>query len=283
MQNILFFLNFSLMIALPLLLAWGLARWLRPGWKLFAIGAATFIFSQVGHLPFNGLIQNQLGWFTETEPVGQLIITAVFLGLSAGIFEETARYLVYRFWAKEARSWGKGLMLGAGHGGAEAIIIGLLGLLNFSIFYAVRSGALPAESVAPGQADVLQAQVNAFFSTPPGMIPLGALERLFALTAHMAMSLLVMQVFTRENIAWLFAAIGWHTLLNAVAVFASFTWNPYVTEALIGVIALASLGIIVWLRTPQPDMEAPEPLPPPEIGEREGKISADALQRSRYE
>jgi uncharacterized membrane protein YhfC len=125
--------------------------------------------------------------------------------------------------------------------------------------------------------------VNAFFSTPLGMIPLGALERLFSLTAHLAMSLLVMQVFTRKNIAWLFAAIGWHTLLNAVAVFASVTWNPYVTEALIGVIALASLGIIFWLRTPQPEAEEPEPLPPPQIGPREGEVSADALERSRYE
>ena len=59
------------------------------------------------------------------------IIYAVFLGLSAGVFEETARYLTYRFWAKDARSWSRGLMLGAGHGGSEAILVGALAAVNF--------------------------------------------------------------------------------------------------------------------------------------------------------
>jgi uncharacterized membrane protein YhfC len=77
----------------------------------------TFVVSQIGHIPFNWLILERWELVpTDTAVLSSLIIFALFLGLSAGVFEEGARYLTYRFWAKEARTWGKGLMLGAGHG-----------------------------------------------------------------------------------------------------------------------------------------------------------------------
>ncbi|MEI2709429.1 MAG: YhfC family glutamic-type intramembrane protease [Chitinophagaceae bacterium] len=61
---------------------------------------------------------------------------------------------------------------------------------------------------------------------PAGTLLLGAVERVFAIAAHLAMSLLVLQVFLRRNIAWLFASIGFHTLLNMVAVIAASRLNP---------------------------------------------------------
>ena len=45
-------LNFTIMIALPFGLALILVRKLRAGWRLFGIGAATFVISQVFHIPF---------------------------------------------------------------------------------------------------------------------------------------------------------------------------------------------------------------------------------------
>ncbi|RPI26683.1 MAG: YhfC family intramembrane metalloprotease [Chloroflexota bacterium] len=63
------------------------------------MGAGTFIFSQILHIPFNtgvGLVINNALTPTGTEawiPIFQ----AVFLGLSAGVFEEVSRYIMYRF------------------------------------------------------------------------------------------------------------------------------------------------------------------------------------------
>ena len=107
-------LNFLLMIALPVFLARWIQQRYRPGWGFWGMGAATFVLSQVGHIPFNLVVQ-QAGLLPDvSNGVGNLVITAVFLGLSAGVFEEGARTLTYRFWAKEARTWKTGLMLGAG-------------------------------------------------------------------------------------------------------------------------------------------------------------------------
>jgi uncharacterized membrane protein YhfC len=276
-------LNFSLMIAMPLLLARFIAARRGASWALFGKGAVTFVLSQVLHIPFNWIVLQRLQLIlSDTAVLSNLIILALFLGLSAGLFEEVGRYLTYRYWATEARTWGKGLMLGAGHGGIEAILIGVLGGVNILALTLLPQDAL-LQNVPAEQMELAQAQLTAVFTTPWHLIMLGAVERLFALCAHLAMSVMVLQVFMRGQVRWLAAAVLWHTLLNAVAVFAVATWNPYVTEALIGVVALLSVGIIFWLRALEPVEAEPEPLPElapfsPEAIE----ITADKLDRSRY-
>lgn len=277
-----YFLSGFLMIALALLLGWWIGRTRGAGWGLFAIGAVTFVASQVLHLPFNWLILQQWQLIpTDTSVRANLVILALFLGLSAGVFEETARYLVMRFWAKDVRTWGRGLMLGAGHGGIEAILLGGSLILNAIVLGTIHgggsSGAVPVE-----QLPLVEAQIETMLAAPFSLVMLGPLERVFALCAHLAMSLLVMQVFVRGQIRWLGISILWHTLLNAVAVFTVLTWNPYITEALIGVVALLSLGIIFWLRTPEPVEPELEPLPALEPVERVTAVAPDALEKSKY-
>jgi uncharacterized membrane protein YhfC len=243
----------------------------------------TFVVSQIGHIPFNGLILQRWQLVpTDTAVFTNLLIYALFLGLSAGIFEEGARYLTYRFWAKDARSWGKGLMLGAGHGGIEAILLGLTGIINVGALVLIRQGMF-VDAIPPDQMPLVQEQITAVFSTPLPAIMLGAMERLFALCAHLAMSLLVMQVFVRGQLRWLLASILWHTLLNASAVIAVTTWNAYVTEAIIGLFALLSIGIIFWLRTPEPVEPELEPLPEMKPLAAVGlETTAETLERSKF-
>ncbi len=101
------------------------------------------IFSQVLHIPFNALVNpvfNQFGFIALPLSL-QNSILSVFLGLSAGLFEELSRYAMYRWWAKDARSWGKGLLAGAGHGGIEAILLGFSGTLwIYPDAYSTRNG-----------------------------------------------------------------------------------------------------------------------------------------------
>ena len=55
------------------------------------------------------------------------------------------------------------------------------------------------------------------------------------------------------------------------------------TEAVIGIFALCSLGIIFWLRTPEPEPAKIEPLPPlPAALPLAGEVSAESLERSKY-
>jgi len=278
-------LNGFLMIAVPIGLAIFLTRRWKMGWGVWWIGFATFIISQVGHLPFNWVVDSLLDksamlYWPRTS---QLLFSAAFLGLSAGVFEEVSRYLVLRFWAKKARSWRNGILFGAGHGGSEAIILGLLVLLTYVNMLVVRGLDL-STLVPPEQLELAQQQVAAYWSVPWYGALLGALERLFAMTCHIFMAALVMQAFTRRNILWLFAAIGFHALLDASAVLALEYVGPYWTEVLVAAFALVSLVLTFALRQPkpQPDLEpasAPVALPALEPVEE----TDENLKNSRYQ
>jgi len=249
-------LNGLLMILLPVGLGVYLTRKLSLGWRLWWIGAGTFVLSQVGHIPFNfGLTALfQSGILAKPPAAWTPVFNAVVLGLSAGLWEELARYAAYRWWAKDARWWGKGLLLGAGHGGIEAIILGGIVLATLVNMAVVRNLDL-SNLVSPEQLTAAQQQVTAYWGAPWYLIMLGLLERCWAIVFHLAASLLVLQVFIRRQIGWLWLAVGWHAFLDAVAVYTSRLWTPYLVEALIGVLALVSLWIIFSLRQQEPAVE----------------------------
>lgn len=262
MISALLFLNLFLMIVFAIGLGvWISRRWQTP-WRLYLIGAVTFIGSQILHIPFNWLIQQRLGLLpTDTTIFANLVIVAVFLGLSAGVFEEVARYLTFRFWARDARSWREGMMVGAGHGGIEAIIVALLGLANVILFVAIYEGAVDiATVVPPEQVALLQAQIDATFGGPWYMAILGAVERLFALALHLSLSLLVLQAFLRNNHLWLLIAILWHALANTAAVITLETYGALATEGVLFFFGLASVAIIYRFYQERDEDAATEPL-----------------------
>lgn len=271
------------MIAMPLILGWLINRSRSVGWRLFAIGCVTFIVSQIGHIPFNyfvlPLLQEQIEPLTE---MARLVITAVFLGLSAALFEEGMRFIGYRYWAKDARSWGKAMMLGAGHGGVEAIILGILVAINTIMLIAWQNDRftvlIPSE-----QEPLIAAVLDSFFSTPWYATILGAVERFFTIILHLSLSLMIMIAFVRRRPGWIAAAILWHALVDAIAVFSVSMWGAYAAELLIALMALVSLLFILRLKQPEPEEEAPEPLPEPSpAGPLRVEVTTDKLDDSRY-
>jgi uncharacterized membrane protein YhfC len=241
-----FLIQFPLMILFPLLLGGWIKRRFGISWTIFGVGALTFILSQVGHLPFNWAI----GLLGMPRGVGlwPLPLLALAAGLSAGLFEETARWLALRFWLKRARGWPEALQLGAGHGGAEAIILGLLVMVNFASMIFLTTVDLAALGVPPGDAATVQAGVVEFWRTPWYMSLLAGLERVFAITFHIAMSVLIMRGVMRKQIGYWLAAVAAHTALNGWAVWGAATVGAVWVEVGLAVMAAASLGLIVWLR-----------------------------------
>jgi len=272
------------MMGIPVLLAWAINKKYKVGWGLFGIGTVSFILAQVGHIPFNlatvPLLRQNLSQFSATA---QLIVMAIFLGLSAGFFEESVRYLVYRYWATDARTWAQGLMLGAGHGGIEAIILAVLGLLNVGILIGFRSGQF-GWLISPEQAPLVEETIDFVFKLPWYDILLGATERIFALCMHLAFSLLVMHAFLKGTRWWLVLAIGWHAVIDAVTVYCVTIWGPYITEAIVGLMAIVSLLMVLGLRTPEPKPEPLSPLPSiEEISILEPPITKEVLEDSRFD
>jgi uncharacterized membrane protein YhfC len=271
-------LNFLLMVAMPLVLARIIVARKNVGWGLFGVGALTFILSQVGHIPFNWLVFQRFAWI----PTDNIVVVAIFAGLSAGVFEEVARYFAYRFFASDARTWGKGLMLGAGHGGIEAILLGVLGAWGVFQLGLIQNGYL-LDQIPPESMALVQEQITAVFTIPWYEALLGAVERASAMCIHLSLSVLVMQLFVRGQRRWLFIAILWHALVDALAVYAISNWGVYVTEAVVGATAVISLVIVFTLKTPEPAQIEPEPLPPAgPVTPLNIELTADSLDSSRY-
>ncbi len=135
-----------------------------------------------------------------------------------------------------------------------------------------------------------QQQVSAYWSVPWPLSLFGALERLFTIPTQIALSVLVLQAFTRRQPLWLVAAILWHALVDGVVVYLSATWAPfawrvYALEGVIGIFAIIGVGMIFALKRPEPPEEEEvvpvaleaTPTPVAQVEEDEEKI-----ENSRY-
>lgn len=280
--------NAILMIALPIGLGVYLDRKFKLGWRLWWIGAATFVLSQIGHIPFNAGVTTlfERGILPAPSASWRLVFNATFLGLSAGLWEELMRYVVYRWWAKDARSWRRGILLGAGHGGMEAILFGTLALVNFFYIYAIRDTNL-AQLVPQDQLATAQRAIAEYWGAPWYAVLVGALERAFTLPVQISLSVLVLQTFMRKQARWLFLAIGWHALIDGAAVFAMLTWGTYPTEVVVAASSLISLALIFVFRSHdiQEDQEGPAPIQlivTPRKIEIKSIETPDKLDQTRY-
>ena len=242
-----------LAIALNILLCFGLPIagmfWLhfgkhRPLRPLFA-GILVFVLSQlVLRMPLLSLLQG-FGWFGEMAQNPWLY--GLFLGLSAGVFEEVGRWLGFTFLLKKERGWLDGVAFGIGHGGVEAVV--LVGFLNVNnLFYAIaiNTGMLPL--LTAGLPDeTAQLITRQLAETPAVDFLLGGVERIFAMVIQIALSILVLRGVRAKNYLWLAGAVLAHLLVDApLAVLPTvFGLNSYQVEAFIGGMAAIALLFIV--------------------------------------
>lgn len=237
--------QFPLMLLLPLGLAVLLRRRVGARYALFAVGGATFVASQVVHLPLNWA----LGLMGPPRGVALLPLPLVGLsaGLSAGLCEETARYVTMRFVLKNDRGWPSALGLGAGHGGVEAMIFGVLALLGLVNVLLAPYGALLG--VPEGDQAILRHAARQYWALPWYLPLLAGWERVCAIAFHVGASVLVMRAVTRRNLGYLGLAIVLHAALDAPLVYAP-ALGYFWLYAFLTLAAVGMTGVTFWLREP---------------------------------
>ncbi len=157
---------------------------------------------------------------------------------------------MYRWWAKDARSFESGLLLGTGHGGAASIILAFLVLYNFVNMAMVRN--LDLTTLAPAdQVQIMQTQIAAFWSAPWYYTLREAIGQIFMLSIQICLALMVLQSFIRRKAFWVLLAIGFHLLVEAARVIALNLSNEYLMNAVLGIFAVFSIIIILALRHPR--------------------------------
>ena len=171
--------------------------------------------------------------------------------LTAGLFEETARLIGLRFLCKKQdASAVTGFACGVGHGGIEAILLaGMTMLSNLMVMVAINAGN--TDSLLAGlegeNYDAAVAQLQQASAIPSVEFLAGGIERLAAITLHIALSMLIWMVVTKRLPLWGYAlAIGLHALANLPAgLYQVLGLNMWLTEAVV-VVVTACIAFAVW-------------------------------------
>jgi len=177
---------------------------------LFA-GVLAFIVSQLLiRQTINASVLPLFGWYQQLMQMPWLY--AAFLSITAGLVEEPARFIAFSIMQKR-RSFPDGLAYGIGHGGIEAIIfIGFTYINNLVISSAINSGAASTiPSLTPNIVSIIT-------TTPSYLFLTAGIERIFAISLQIALSLFVLKGF-QVNKKWLYLliAILLHGLANFIA------------------------------------------------------------------
>lgn len=207
--------------------------------KAFIIGMIVFFISQILiRIPILTYVLPNTIWFIKLSMNPYLY--GVFLGLTAGIFEEVGRFIAFKFMLKKNHEWEDGISYGFGHGGIEAILITGISLLNLLIgCIMINNGTLPQN------ADILYKQCLSLNGTTA---ILGGLERLFAMSIHIGLSMIVLYGVRNRKNMYLLVAILLHTIVNAPIVILPQVFNVGIigVEIYIFVCALGLGGFALY-------------------------------------
>lgn len=240
-------LDLILGFAVPVCLAWWMIRKYKVRLSTILIGAATFIvFALVLEaLVHRIVLSGERGALIQ----GKTLYYALYGGLMAGLFEETGRFLSMKFlMKKEPTTALPGLAYGAGHGGAEMLILfGFSMISNLVMAVMINAGQLEtivAQTPAEAQEQVRTAAVK-LAELPAGDLLLGLWERISALVLHLSLSVIVWAAVRKGGKwLWLFpAAILLHAGVDAQAVILSKSASMPALEAIIFAESIAIAGI----------------------------------------
>jgi len=211
------------------------------------IGALIFFISQIVlRIPILQILSKQ-SYFVEFSK--HYLVYSLFLGLTAGIFEEVGRYIGFRGFLKDRLNYQNGLAYGIGHGGIESILLVGMSYINNIVFsFLINSGSLDTllkSKVAP---EVIGAIKSALINTPASAFLLAGFERVFTMAVQIALSLLVLVAVKKGKLYYLVLAILLHTIIDTpVAYMSLLKVNIFAIEFVVLLWAVLSLiYIIKW-------------------------------------
>jgi uncharacterized membrane protein YhfC len=274
------------MMGIPLVLVMILIRNGRKSLRPIGIGAAGFVLSQIGHIPFNSFLLmpglKRVGIEGSSQGGMELLLLGVAVGVSAGLFEELTRFLIFRGWLSEERSNLLPIQYGVGHGGIEAFGLGVITLVALiQVLLLGGDGAL--ESFPVQEAEQIRAQITAYWDVGWGDSLLGAWERISAMAFHLGASILVYRSVREKRPRWLLIAFIGHVLVDTFAVIAVRKMDFVLLESILFVFAVGWLYICWALRLKENSKEeySDTQIEKPRL--RDPKITEEQLEESRYD
>lgn len=181
----------------------------------FLVGALAFFISQIViRIPILTMVLPYMMWFIKLSMNSWLY--GLFLGLTAGLFEEGARLIFIKLLCKRNRRYVDGIAFGLGHGGIEAIILVGVNLISMLVYFiAINSGTFDSL-----MARLDPAYVTAIYDQCIGLTAFDAaltgIERIMAVGAHIGMTVIILTgIKKNRSFLYLIIAILVHTALDA--------------------------------------------------------------------
>lgn len=235
-----------------------LQRGRRGVFGAWLAGALGFLILQmVIRIPLLQFL-GTMSWFQDFAQK-QAVLFAFLLALTAGLFETVGRFIVFRYGLGKRLSFMTGLAAGAGHGGIESIaLVGLTYVNNLILSLAINNGTLAVMVPDPAMADSI---TKALTGVPSDVFLAAGLERLFTMALHLALSVLLCYCLVRHRPATgFFIVLAIHTAVDFLAVLLqTLGAGIWVIEGALAVIALLSIGLVLWLR---PRFKDDQDIPP---------------------
>lgn len=180
----------------------------------FLAGTATFVISQLMlRIPLLSLLNEWPAYFQWSllNPVW----TGLFAAVTAGLFEETGRWVALRWGVKRRHSWMDGLLFGLGHGGVEAVWVG--------------------SKLIPYLGKSTITQMNYFMA---------GFERMSCLGIHVGLTMMVLLGVRKKNWKYYVLAI----LLHAAVDFPIVLIHGWLLEGYVLLWGIAGVVFTIWCR-----------------------------------
>lgn len=232
-------------LALPILILIVLGVKKKLSVKPLLLGFAAFFVSQLClRLPILQVLGGQ-EWFRSFA--GNTIPYVLLLAFTAGLFEESARYLCAGCFLKKERAFRDAVSFGLGHGFCEVILLtGMAQINNIVYSTMVNSGSLFS---APGLTPAAQQQIlSALQGATPLLIYLGVLERVFTVAFHVFATVLIFKGVREHKIRFYFFALTAHTATDFCAPLLTKYGSAWLGEGFLLLVAIASVFLIFRMK-----------------------------------
>jgi uncharacterized membrane protein YhfC len=243
-------LSVSIVIALlitivfPIAAGFWLKRKLGVSWRVISYGLlGYFMVQSLLNLLLNGLttlVENGTLTFTDEGFIVLQLALSVFLAALLGVLIRWAgmKYLTEKLDTLEA-AYG----IGIGYGGAESIL--LVGLPLLMTFISMLSN-MNIDPLTTTLDPVVVAQLEELWQVPFYFPLAGSLERIAAFVMHITVTVLILQVFKRNQAIWLLAALGVELVVNGLIVGLAQSGLDYGWIIFITVLLMVANGYILY-------------------------------------
>jgi len=214
--------------------------------KSFFIGVAVFLIFQVfTRIPIVQYVLPKMEWYNVLTSFNP-IIYGLFLGVTAGVFEEVGRFLGFKIGLKNNRRWIDGIAFGIGHGGIESMVItGVASINNLIILIGLNNGSFDSNKLG-----MSKESLRALFNETSNIVTLaGGIERIFAIIIQIALTLLVLYGIKKRKLIYLGIAILMHTIIDSPIVIFQKVFGIASVEIWVTISAVAALIFIIKSKT----------------------------------